>query len=66
MRAKQSHEETGEKGSDDVRAYTTPEGVTLELIGGESEAWSDLTPSAALRFGEWLIVQAIAQGARPE
>ncbi len=64
--APQTHRETGEQGSDDVRAYTRPDGVTLELLGGDDEAWSDLSPAAALRLGEWLIVQAISQGARPD
>ena len=59
------HEEAGERGSDDVRVHVTKEGVTLELLGGDGETWSDLTPAAALRLGEWLIVQAIAQGAKP-
>lgn len=64
--ASQTHRDTGERGSDDVRAYTRPDGVPLELLGGDDEAWSELSPAAALRLGEWLIIQAISQGARPD
>jgi hypothetical protein len=60
------HEEPGERGSDDVRGHATKEGVTLEMIGGDGEAWCELLPEAALRLGEWLIAQAIAQGAGRE
>lgn len=57
------HEEQGERGSDDVRVTVRKDGINLELIGGDGEAWSDLSPAAALCLGEWLIAQAIAKGA---
>ncbi|MCJ2088476.1 hypothetical protein MKK88_21190 [Methylobacterium sp. E-005] len=59
------HEEPGERGSDDVRAHATKDGATLEMIGCDGEAWCELKPDAMLRLGEWLIIQAIAQGAKP-
>jgi hypothetical protein len=57
------YETAGDRGSDDVRAHVTKDGVTLEMIGGDGEAWCELGPEAALQLGEWLIAQAIAQGA---
>ena len=57
------HEETGEKGSAQIRGHAMKDGVTLSMDDGEYDTYCDLLPDAALRLGEWLIAQAIAQGA---